>query len=133
MNEISNPTREQKQLLWVIGACERLEGLGLIKAGISRIDSKYTDLYLQIDEERKEIFSSLEELVKVSAGAILTDLSEIVKHNMKSGICKSSWEVMGCKDIEEQNEAIAKIIMAICAYYDCRDQLLAFAFNNMMK
>lgn len=133
MNEISNPTKEQKQLIWIIGACERLEGLGLIKAGISRIDSNYTDLYLQIDEERQHIFSSLEELAKVSAGAILADLEKIVKHNMKSGICISSWEIMGCKDIEEQDEAIAKIIMTICAYYDYRDKLLAFAFDNMMK
>lgn len=135
MNEtIEKLSREEKQVIWIIGACERLEGLGLMLSGCSKVSQEAIDIYLQIDEERDTLFDSFEHFAGMVVSTIMADTNAKIEKNIQEGHdTRSSWELMGCKDQDEQAENIANIVMCLAAYLKNREQIVQYSLNRMMN
>lgn len=78
-----NITISEIQVLWTIGALERLAALGLLQEPPYQVSQEGIDTYIQIDEHRDKLFSSddemkslLEELLKDVNGVDDKDLLE---------------------------------------------------------
>lgn len=52
----------EKRILWVVGAMERLGGLGYFKEVGYKVDKDCVDLYLELDEIRDYLFEEDEEI-----------------------------------------------------------------------
>lgn len=134
MNLTQSLSKEEMQVIWIIGACERMEGLGLMKAGCSSIDKEAIDVYLEIDEHRDELFDSFENFAEIVVATIMADTNAMIEKNIQEGHdSRSSWELMGCKNQEEQAENIANIVMCLAAYLKNRERLVQYALNSMMN
>lgn len=53
--------REQTQALWVFGAMERLQALGIIEGVDFGLHPRAVELFVQIDESRKQVFDNEED------------------------------------------------------------------------
>jgi hypothetical protein len=92
------------QLLWVYGALERLQGLGLIEGTQMYITQKTIDLYLKIDDCRDKLFDSDEHL---------TALAKLV-----------------CKDFDAEEDSVQHIVDMLFEFRDNRVNLVKHALSS---
>lgn len=99
--------RSQLQLVWTIGALERLTNLGMI-AGFD-YHVKDIDMFLAIDENRDKLFDKDEDMARLVAI-----------------ICRREG---GMTDKSE----IGQVMHLVKEYRDSREELLRFAFGEFLS
>lgn len=97
------------QIIWVVGAIERLVWLGMIEETPFDTTSDFSELYTQIDEERDSLFANDREMNLV--------ISEIIKYTEPT----------------VEDETINLIFTLIWDYKNRRTELVKFAFNNQFN
>lgn len=126
--------KEEKQILWVLGSYERLEGLGLMAGGFCGLSPDAIDTYHEIDEDRENLFSSFDEFVQIATETIMADINMMIQENISKGEdSRSSWELMGCKNQEEQVQNITNIIYLLNLYRKDRESITKYALNRLMN
>lgn len=101
----------ERQVLWVVGSLERLATLGFFDPDVPlQINKDFIDVYLEIDENRSELFDNLYDLAHCLFGCL--------EVNQEGSFP------------EDQFESIFRILIE---YKDRRDDVVKFALANNMS
>lgn len=131
---IEELSMEDRQVIWICGALERLEGLGAIAAGNSKISDDHIDFYLQLDDKRHELFPDKKELASMTAQFIVADLDMSCERLSKeSGTRKTPYDLMGVKTEQEVMNAIRDIIKLVIYYMYDREMIMKYFLEKMVK
>lgn len=126
--------QEERQLIWICGALERLEGLGAIAAGNSKISDDHIDFYLQLDDNRHKLFQNKSELASMTAQFIVADLDMACERLTKeTGTRKTPYDLMGVKTDQEVLKTITDIVELVVHYMYDREIITKYFLERMLK
>ncbi len=110
MTQFTSYTLEDK-ILWVVGALERLATLGLLDSNVPvRVSSKGIDRYLNLDENRDNLFENEFEFVSILTSMIKSESDPVPS--------------------EDEIVCIAKLLIQ---YRDNREETVKFALSHQFS
>lgn len=107
MTQSTSYTAEDK-ILWIVGSLERLATFGFLSPEVPwKVSIKGLDKYLNLDEDRYNLFTDYVELIQVIASVIKSESNPV-----------------------PSDEEIAQIAIIVVNYFHNRDELVKYALSQ---